>query len=53
MERKADRAENKAEGTNDTVEDKAGRARDKMRSRTERVAMNDTRSAQEALKTQG
>jgi peptidoglycan hydrolase-like protein with peptidoglycan-binding domain len=55
----------KAESTKDTIKDKAVRAKDKMketvahakdkmRSKTDgRVSMNDTRAAQEALKTQG
>ena len=55
----------KAENAKDTVKDKAVRAKDKiketfahtkdkMRSKTDgRVAMADTRAAQEALKTQG
>jgi len=67
-EREADKAADRADGTKDTVKDKTVRAKDKMkekvahtkdrmRAKTERadarVAMRDTRAAQEALKTQG
>ena len=60
-----DTIKDKAESAKDTIKDKAVRAKDKiketvahtkdkMRSKTDgRVAMNDTRAAQEALKTQG
>jgi len=64
-EKAADKVEDKADATKDTMKDKAVRAKDKvkdkfthakdkMRSKTDgRMSMNDTRAAQEALKTQG
>ena len=52
-----DTIKDKAVRTKDTIKEKFAHAKDKMRSKTEqaddRVAMADTRAAQEALKTQG
>jgi hypothetical protein len=59
-----DKIKDKAENAKDTIKDKAVRAKDKIketfahgkdkaRSTGDHVAMNDTRAAQQALKTQG
>jgi peptidoglycan hydrolase-like protein with peptidoglycan-binding domain len=67
-EKAADKADDKADATKDTMKDKAVRtkdkvkdsltdAKDKMRDKVERadarMAMTDTRAAQDALRTQG
>jgi peptidoglycan hydrolase-like protein with peptidoglycan-binding domain len=67
-EKAADKAEDKADATRDTLKDKAVRTKDKIKDKSvemkdkmkakmeradHRMAMTDTRAAQEALKTQG
>jgi peptidoglycan hydrolase-like protein with peptidoglycan-binding domain len=57
VERGAEKAADKAVDAKDKVKEKVHRTTDKVRAKTERmndrVAMADTRAAQEALKTQG